>query len=431
MIKKYFPIFVAASMITFASCSSDSDDNGGSSTGTISVEDSKESLANTAGKVLDMLNPDDQAEIFEVAAGFSAMYGDLEFPTNFVSAGYASATPEFFAALNNFASGDLTALSRAMSVYTYNIKYSELTGEYEPGTREWSKTANSNNIIFRFKDMNDNQVELTISGSGSNYTYTYSEEDYWDNLREVYNIECPRNVNVTLTRAGKTLVDGSTKTNIDIDNHKFSVDADVTAANIRAIASTSGNDSKVTESSEVRIDGKSVINTSATLNGSHLCDIDYLENASEYYDEDEDYFDITSIFKSATAEASLLDEIRISAEGKLTTNLIQTVDYGYWDSYDYDTKAEALADCKKACDEINKNMNCYIKFGNDGKAPLVAEPDLWESKWDSEWEYTIGFVVKFSDGSAVSVDDYFGHGFDSLARRYEAVISDYRRAWGI
>jgi len=434
--KKYFCIFASLSMMAFSSCSSDSDgDNGGSANGSVSVEDSKEALANIAGEVFDMLHPQDQEEIFNVATDFAEMYGDLEFPMNFSTTGYASAAPEFFAALKNFASGDYTSLSRAVNVYTYNIKYSELVGIYEPGTREWNKTGSSKDIIFRFNDRNNQKVELTVSATGTPYTYQYTEEDYWDNFKEVYNLECPRNVDVKLTCGGKTLVDGTTKTDVNVDGHKFSIDTDVTAANIRAIATATGNDSKVTEDSEVRIDGKSVIITSATVNGAHLCDIDYIQGLENDYDEDEDgATPALSMFKSATAEADIIGKIRVirvSADGKLTSSMIDALNYGYWDSYDYDSKAEALADCQKACNELNKNINCTIKFGSDGKAPLVSEPYLWEDRWGDEWEYEVGAVVKFSDGSAVSVDDYFGRGFDSITRRYETLINSYRRAWGI
>lgn len=440
MIKKYFYLLACASLIAFPSCS-DSDDNnggGGEATGTISPENSKENLANAAIEVMDMFQPEDQKELFDIAEYFGAQYGDLEFPSfdNGSKAGYATSAKEFFSEIRNFASGDLTALSRAMNSYTYDIKYSLYTGIYEPGAYAWVKTGDSKDIIIRFKDKNNKNVELKVSATGTPYEYTFTDEyeDYWETVREVYNIECPRNVDVKLTCGNETLVDGSAKTNVNIDGHSFSVDADVTAANIRAIASTSGKDSRITETSEVRIDGKSVISTEATVNGSHLCDIEYMQRISDYDDDDEYDASIFDMFKNASAKVDILGKITVEAEGNLSKNLLNAMNdenFDYWDSYEYDSKEEARADCQKACDIINNSFSCVIRFDKDGKAPIVAVPALYEEKWYDYWEYYLGGVIKFADDSTVSIDDYFGRGFDSVSRRYENVINSYRRAWGI
>ncbi len=425
-------------------------------------EGSMEQMTPTQSKVhiqevttdfMDKFDPADQKEAITLFNDFGALYGDLDLPLNFQGETKQYAPGKFFRTLAKGLSGkDVVALSRAASSIVYNIKFQAATGIYEPGKESWTKVQNSDNIVFRFNDKSGHRAEMIITGKGAtnDLSFDFNDEDgYWDyDLQQwiteeyvyTYNISIPREITVKVSVGGNTLVDGRVNSTVNVKGHNFDINADMTVANIRVTATTTGNDSKVTESSEVYVSGEKLATTSATVNGNDLCNIEKIYQAmeeadSDDYDDDDDYssmLTVSDFIKNGSAKVSLMDQLQIYAQGNLNKEMEMLMD-SYWDSYEYDgNKNAAKRDCEKAANVFNNNIHAQVRFNNTAtdQATITFRAGLYEETYYNYWEYYVEPLLYFpKDGTTYSFEDYFS-GFNSLETIFNNLVNRYALAFG-
>ncbi|MDE5801149.1 MAG: hypothetical protein K2H74_09030, partial [Paramuribaculum sp.] len=103
----------------------------------LTPEQSKTFLQATATEALDLFKPEDQKAIIELGVYFEEQYGDYDFED------VELVTPRsYIKSLTQAAHGNIDALAKAATSYSYNIKFDKLTGIYEPNDRreEWVRT---------------------------------------------------------------------------------------------------------------------------------------------------------------------------------------------------------------------------------------------------------------------------------------------------
>ena len=389
------------------------------------AEDSKKSLESTANKVAGTFKPEDQKEVTDFAQEFEDLFADFEMPSEWdiyededeydVAAvvrriGHAAAAPT------------VANLTRAANVYELN--FARFTGIFEPGTSEWKKTGDSDDIIFRYTNRSGKPVEMRVSASGKNDQFTITDE-YED---EEYRVNPPQRVNLTITQGGTSLVDCTVDALVNENGHTAHATANGRIANIEFSSITEATDSKVQQKALVKVDGKSVVTASAIVNGSKMATRQEIENLID--NPSANRFD--SMFKNAIANVDVMGEIQVRASGEKAGDIIRAFDTEkWWDSSDYDDKAAAKADCQKACDVANANVldRMYMNGSKnyDATIKLVPMLDDDEPYW---WEWYSEPMIMFNDGTSYTFEGYFGNSrFESVADTWSSLWDSYQNLW--
>jgi len=448
--KKIYTLMAAA--LAFGSCSailsSCGDDNEPDNPtppapvidGELTPTESKKHLEETATEVMNYFRPAEQQELIELTSYFGKQYGDLSMPENF---DFESTNPQsMMSALGEISRGNVAAFASAATTYTYNVNFDRMKGVYKPKGDEWVKISDSKDIVFQFSNSKQGDAQLTIVASGevSNFDFTITDWDYdydengnWYEYEEEYkyNIALPHEVKFSLTSEGKELANGAVVSSIDVKGHKFALQAETNVMNINARVEAKGNDSKVEQSSAVKVGGITIISSSAAINGKHLCDRDHWE-ALEDSDDESAY--LAGIINNASANVDVLGRVQFAASiPNFTAKLVEAMENTY-DNYDYQTKDAALNACKNDCDIINQAINTQFRYNsNTVQGSLVFQPYLsYEDSWGeySYWEYEMESVLKFaSDNTTYSFEDYFGKGFGNVTNQWESLIDNYKRIW--
>lgn len=402
--------------------------------------ESKTFLGETANKFLNKFRAADQAEVIELASYFSDSYGHLDLPDAFYFDDddeplYDPA--EFMHALGKgVAKGSVDQITRAVATYTYNINFDRLKGEYVPGIQQWVKKKDSNDIIFQFTDANGKNCEMKVilSGDTSDVDINWTEEwyDYYDNEnyseKYVYNISIPRTVKVSLTQGGKELANGSVKSHIDVKNHKVEADIYAKVANIEATAKMDGTDTKITQNSEMKVSGETLVKTTAQINGNKMCDLDAIQASAENEDSNND--DLLSYLHDGLANIDVMGDVQFYGTVTLNGNVIDALDnyfeYGYGT-----TQAEAEADADRAVSALNSNVTVAVKYNNKATTQATLTFKKKVSNWgNGKGYFYIEPLIKFeSDNTTYSFEEYFERGFSSVEDTWDALISNYEKLW--
>lgn len=445
-IRKFLIIGTAFMALGTVSCKKDSeldpDDNpiGPGGNGTMEVytpEKSKEFLQDTATEFMGLFNSNDQKEILELSAYFVDTFEYYDFPEQFYGDEEVSYSPKnYLKYLSSAMRGNLDDLTRASYIYTYNINFDRYAGVYEPNSKkeEWVCTEKSNDIVFKFKDAKNADCELRVSKSGGNSDFSFdskyedSYDDYYYSEEYIFNLSIPNTVKAELKLGGKTLATSTVTSKIDLKGNKIEADATADAANIKAVASVRGNDTKIACTAEFVMDGSKKASSYATLNGSGLCDTDRITSMINSDDEDE----LARMFSNGVCGANVLDKVQIYAQMTYNRELTDCLD-GYWDSYDYNSKSEAKNDCQKACETLNKYIEAQLRYNNTStnQATIKFQPylDEWDYGWgEPRWEYYVEPVLLFGDGTTYSFEEYFSK-FNTVENKWGTLIDSYERIW--
>ncbi|MDE6697757.1 MAG: hypothetical protein K2K25_12830 [Muribaculaceae bacterium] len=442
--------WLGISLILLSSCS-DKDDNkidnpdgpqGSGSMQEMTPEESKEYLQNTATEFLNLFNPQDQKQVFELAAYYSSEFGDLEAPEEFEldPDGYNRTPAPYLKALGQAAKGDLDGLTRAAYTYTFTVNFDKFTGVYEPNTREelWVKTGNSKDIVFKFSNKSGQPVELKVSQSGGTYDFDFSvidgDEEWGNGNRDEYEVEykyylsIPKNVTVTLIENGKELANSTVISSINIDGHKMSAEVNATLMNLKAIAKVDGNDSKVAANTEFFVSGEKVATSYATINGNNICNNKKYQSMEDM-DDEELYAELAKMFKSGDCGGDVLGKVQVYGQIEYYKALPEDLDE-YWDNYDYDSKAQAQAACQKVCDRLNKNVKAQLRYNNTvtNQATIQFTPYMYQWGGDSEWEYYVTANLLFPDKTTYNIESYFDR-FTNVANKWNSLWSAYNKLW--
>lgn len=442
----------AACAVTFAACS-DSDDNGGISEGNGESEQltptkTKEYLDDAAQELVTVFNAADQKELIELGSYFEANFADLEFPS--FDSKNKSTVKAFMSTLKKgVANLSASTISRAAQNFVYSLDFSQLAGVYEPGNYEWERTADSNDIIFRFKNAKGETCELkAVASKDANEQIEWSVEDedwyydedndnyHYEEFTNTYKVTIPKTVTVRLTDGGKQLANIKTTTSISLKGHTVAADVDAAIMNITAKATASGNDKNVNEFAELTVDNRTIFISQAYLNGNNLCNVDAWNQASEDADENDEDIDITKFLSNAGAMVDVFGKVQVYSKVPEFTNEMAAAIDGYWDGYDYDSKAEALADATKAATLLSSQVSTSIKFDGTAteQAHIIFEPTLedWGSEWGNEhgWEYTLQPMLFFpADNTTYTVEKYMQKGFNGVIDAVDDLIESYAKIW--
>ncbi len=441
--------WVAMALVMLCSCGGNDDnkiDNpdgpqGSGSMEEMTPEQSKEFLQTTATDFLNLFNPQDQKQVIELAAYFSSEFENYEVPEEFeIEPDGQKRTPApYMKAVAQAAKGDLDALTRAATTYSYTIKFEKFAGIYEPDSKEerWVKTGNSSDLIFKFTNKSGQPVEMKVTQSGGTSDLDFSVSD-WDydyingNYQEFeyqynYFLFIPKNVTATLVENGQELVKTTVVSSIDVKGHKISADVNATLMNIQAIGKTEGTDSKVEATAEFYVSGEKVATSYATINGNNLCNQDKFE-AMEDMDDEEVAEELAKMFKNGSCGANVLDKVQVYGQIQYYKDLYFDLD-GYWSSWDYDNKATAEAECKKVCDRLNNNIKTQLRYNNTATDQATIQFVPFLDEWgSSSWEYWVSANLLFPDKTTYNIDSYFDR-FTNVSNKWNSLISSYEKLW--
>lgn len=437
--------FVAAIVCVSCSDSKTDEPNGGEGeqTGTLSPEQTKVFIEQTAEKAADMCNPRQQEQVIALGAYVSDNYGDLEFP-DFDIAGSASHAKginpgrmlgKMVKALKE---GNYSRAAAELTVY--NISFADIKGIYTPGRYSWERTGNSENVVIRCQGPRG-QVEMVIKPSSQEHfiTFDITDEDYdwWNGYYEYtdrYNINYPAQLTITVTEAGRELVNLRTAQMVSEADHKFVAKVTGNIMNINVTTENEGSDSRITSRSRVEIDGKLFAKADASLNGRRLCDIDNYENIFDRAEdtEDEEYFiadKLLSLVNEAYVNTDVLGDIQVKAAIPSGSALRSAVLAG-WETDDEDGAAY-----REFASKVNGAFSAkfYVNGSSDAEGDMYFRADKFSES--SYWyEYTYWELVPvfrfYSDGSVYTFEDYFAYGrFHSLTNIVEDVVDSYARIW--
>ncbi len=403
--------------------------------------ESKKFLEETAEEALNKFRAADQRDVIVLCSYFCDEYGYLDAPVEFeIEETETGSIPgRYMSSLAKaLSTADASRAGSAAIVYTYSLDIEKFKGVYEPGASQWMRTADSNDIVFRFKDAAGKQCELKavisstnsegqISYADEEYYYDYETDDYVEYETEnVYKFRIPKEVTVTLTCGGSSLATAKVSSDLNVSGHKISVTANVNAANIAAAVKLEGADTQVTQSSSFSVSGEVIVNSSATVNGNHLCDSDF------YKEIDEDNVDdkLIALLKNGTAAVSVLNKVRVDADVTYDRSVYKAFN-GEWNSWSYDSKTAAETDAEAAADALNENVKAYVRYNNK---ETVQATLLWKYNFDewgtNSWEYMLEPLIKFdADGTTYSFDEYFETGFASVEDLWDSLWKSYEKVW--
>ncbi len=442
---KFFPLAFMA-MAVCASCSdskNDEPDGGGVQGGTLSPEQTKVFIEQTAQKAADMCDPQQQEQIIELGAYVSENYGDLELPEfdGIEGASHSKGLNpgrmlgKMVKALKE---GNYSRAAHELTVY--NISFADFKGIYTPGRRSWERTGNSENVVIRCQGPRG-MAEMVIKPSGQEefITFDITDDDYdwWNGYYEYtdrYNIHYPTQLTITVTEAGRELVNLHTAQMVSEENHKFVAKVSGNIMNITVNTENEGNDSKIFSRTRVDIDGKLFAKVDATLNGRRLCDMDNYEAIYNQADEtdEEDYYladKLLSLVTDGSAKVDVLGDLQVKASVPSGSALRSAVLYGMRadeeDGEAYRQLASKLNDAFSAKFYVNGSSD------PEGDVYFRADKVIDEYYWQTETYWVLVPVFRFySDGSVYTFEDYFAYGrFNSLTNIVDDVIDSYMRVW--
>lgn len=341
--KRIFSLLAVAGLLTvgFSACGDDDPEPGTGNEGgdpsvgpgevdpsvnkPLSSTDAGNYLDETAVEVANLFKPEDQKEVVDVFNNYAEKYAEYEFDEddfNFEVGGKSMLTVMAKSMVKGMA-GDVASLSRAANAFVtnYNVSFDMIKGIYTPDSRTetWRRDPNSSDVIFRF-----GSIEVKVQVSGGNWDLNFVTED-WDydynyetnNYEEIvyedhYNVTVPKNIVVTVTESGKELVHSTIESNLDRNGKNFRIKTNMRAANLTLDAVIEGNNSRVTESQSLLVSGTRVVASTATVNGSNMCDEEYL---SELFEDDieDSQARIDNTFRDGSAMINIADRVQVKA----------------------------------------------------------------------------------------------------------------------
>lgn len=406
--------------------------------------ESKKFLSDAANDFLSKFKAGDQRSLIELCSYFSDRYGDLEMPESWDVEATETVTPvtpkDLLKGLEKaMASGNSSTAGAVIISYVYSIDWEQFKGIYKPGINHWVKAGESNDIIFQFNDMDNAPCELKATASSKNsegqitwaddyYSYEYEGIATEENT---VNYKIPQEITVTLKQNNNTLVDSKVKSDIDVSGHKFNVNANTLAANIRTIVDLQGTDTKITQSSSLQVSGETLLTSTAAINGYRLCDFDYYKELADKGNTEDA---LVALLQNGNATVNVMNKVSIDATGSYSKDLYEALE-GDFDSRNYNG---SLIDTEKAVTKalnvLNNNLTALVRFNN---TKTVQAKMLWSSTYEDYngyygdyRTYYIEPLIQFEqDKTTYSFEGYFERGFSSVEETWADLQESYEKVW--
>lgn len=373
----------------------------------LSPEESRQFLEEVAVGFMDMMNPEEQRPVIELAAYYAANYATYSLPAEFLP-GDADVTPaEYLRQLAEAAKGYVESLTRA-AAYTSPAPsaFARMAGVYEPdaATHSWVRTADAQAIVFRFPDKEGQTAEFTFAPTSA----------------------APMNFTTTLTDGGTQLAYTAVSGTLDEKKQTLAADIDASLMNIRSVTKIAGIDSKIEQRSQLFISNAPVATAYATIEGDGLCDRARWEALK---DLEKDMLDdqIGKMIKKGYCGMDLAGKVQLYGQMDYYTRLPIDIAgaYGVWDD---DKAAMGQSACQEACDRLNKNVRGQLRYNNTktDQATLLFRPAVKDLGYMTE--YYPEAVMRFPDGSQYAPVEYFST-FTSVGARFQQLLQSYAAIW--
>lgn len=415
-------VLMALCTPVFTSCGDDSKekdeptpDGPNKPSGQLTPEESKVYLEDAGKAFLQQFKPEEQQQLIELVSYFEDHYGYLEAPEEWEEDdsdwGYYSMNPnDAFRALKAAMHGNASAMTRAASVYEFRT----YSGIYQPGSKgRWEKTGDSDKIIFRFFK-NGETCELTASDLKAG---EWRPSEFDTNITEMYIL--PYKVGVSLTEKGKELMKGTISFVPNYKNKTCTASYDVTAANLRMTANLNATDTRIVMKAQGTVNGKTLIDSDATLEGNHLCDYDVLKVTEDF----------SSLLDNASANMDIIGKVQLKSKGSHFDKVGKLLGNTYT-SYNSNNYEDGRKKCDKDCKELNRYIQTGVYYGtNTQQASIEYQPYLYGDT-NSWWQWAPESVICFSDGTTYEFNEFFGDSqFLSVKNLYEDLVESYMKLW--
>lgn len=382
-----------------ASCKEDNDEptpgnedntsNVETAAGQLPPDEAYEYLRGTFSDFYDMMNPEPLYDVMKLAKDFLDEFGEFGTPEMGEDNNPANYMRRLKSAANPNGMG-LIGLTRA----AYDWSINEYTGIYTPDyeNEEWVKTGESNCIIFRCKVKNKD-LELKVAPENGEWVVDYVTDG------ESYAI--PSVVITTLTYGNTLMAKATVDSKFDKKAHTGHLVASASIANIECSTNLQANDSKITESGEVKIGGKALISGNTAVTGSNLADYDFYKDLDESAD-DPDY---DNIFKNVTSSVTLIGRVTIDGRANNYSKFTEAADW-YKDHND-GNRMQLTRECQAQCDIINRYFNCAVRFAGceAQQASFIAVPyvEFWNEGDESQFDVYPTAAVKYAADDSIEI----------------------------
>lgn len=392
----------------------------------MTVEESKEFLEQTALDAMKLFKVSDHESTIRFCQDIAERYGDLEMPDEWYDDD-ANLSPAAFARnlAEGLSSGNPSKIRSGASTYIY--EFGKYTGIYEPGSTKWLRSGSSKDIVFKFVS-NGKDCELIIKAEGQNADVKYEDNDnYYEEDNETIIVKLPKTITFELKNGTEKVAYGTINVNVDQAARTASINTDVTVANLRLLVDTSATDTELSETETMIVAGTPFVTYKTSLSGNGLCD----QNRWEEIENNPNANKYNNMFKNGNASVDLLGKVQIKSKVSGAGSLYEAMQDGtYFDSYDYSSQKEAKRACQELCDVMNQYIvaNMYYNNSNSVEGSVVFQPALYDYYYD--WEYSPEVTVVFADDSRYSIDEYFDtFSFESVEKQFEILKSNYERIW--
>lgn len=407
---KFIPALLAAATLSLSSCGIDEDPEGNEDPDVPGVpatpnpdltpEEIKEQVADIALDFLNNIDNDGQQQLIDMATHIAKTYGDLEIDLEGAPA---------YAPMRN--------LTRSYQII--DLVNDLPTGIYTPEGYKWVRTGDSDDIIFVIpNDPLYGRIELRVHTSGEwNASISIPEEGD-------YHVIAPTTVEATLTVGGQVVISHRLEINFNQNEKTMNATETIVAANLNQTATIVANNTGANIVTTASVNNQPLVNSTATVSGRNLCDLDYIEDAIE-----NETFD--RMISNVTFEGNVMNRLYCTGTVKAVGDVINARDswYGFGDPYDeYETEQAASDACDKAVALLNRNVDAKVSFAK-GQEKIAALTFIKDGYKNDGYEYTYGEfwpteALLFNDGTTYT-DDYFEYGFEAVVDRWESLIRAY------
>lgn len=371
-------IYCCLSLLLLLSACSDNDDfdsddkipEGEGKMEVLSPDDQMKYIGETAGMLIQLLNPEDQKELLMNGAYAMAAYGELKAPVawrqfaeEFVKAATVTVTGNGSAATP--VGGNMTdqegktaggANTKASFNVVQHVYFKDFTGIYTPGSGEWVKAGDSDKIEFLFPGADGQQQSFIITGSEDTFLYSFVSEQ-WKGSDVYYTstaLYIPTTLEVSYNVHGRSLAQA--KLNYTVQSQKngsydIAATLSATAANLSSLINITAGNRLLYGDFKVNVGGTTALRGAVAAEGNNLTNVQHimlltkLEDVVMQVEEIEGYVDI-------------LGRVQINTEMETSRKFVALKKPGNM------TLTEADAESKKLTFLLNDKTETWLRFNN-------------------------------------------------------------------
>ena len=334
--------------------------------------------------------------------------------------------------------------------------YDSLSGKYTWNNSEqnWNYTEN-NEIIFEFPSTiegtsNDASFVIeNVSETELEDYYYFGDNSWFEDSDNAYTGFVPTGLNFYLKVGDSNIMEFEYSASFNGQGAPEQITVDYLIGPLSYMTEfTNSNSKEIYTSTTLKNGDQILLDVGAGVNGNF--NQNDVNNSIQYYaydpetdrdtlisaedTSDYEYYwpevDPTKLFKNGFAYMSILDKIKIGGTAQIKDLLAadeEIYPLNYWDNPDFDEE-QATEDWANA---LNSNTDLYM--ANMEENTWMAQVDFYKKvETDDYYDdtyYYLGMRLKFSDGTKIDPDTYFGEGFDNLIEEFNNSLDDVESAY--